>query len=264
MDLSPLFPQSTLLRFSYRRKVRFCAALFCCGSTIAGCSSLSSQTIAEHKIADDLPSALGPAQNYQVHIDGDAFALTRGRARRVTVKGIEVRVSPSLTLDTLDFIADDVSFDKAQKRLDHVGSVTFVGTIGERNLTEYLDASSPQRTYTVRLRQSDVQAILPLRYGPLHTSASVAGTLAPETFAGNMLDFTADSARLSILPVPAFLVNKELADINPVVDLSKAKVPISIQSTQVENGVLILRGTADLNALTVPGDASLQKTGTEK
>ena len=105
---------------------------------------------------------------------------------------------------------------------------------------------------------------MPLNYGPLHTSASVAGTLAPETSAGDMLDFTADSARLSILPVPAFLVNRTLAEINPVVDLSGLKVPISVQSTQIENGVLILRGTADLDALTVPRDASSQHTGTEK
>lgn len=215
---------------------------------LTGCSSLSPQTVAAHKIADALPQTLGPARHYDVQVDGDTLALTRGRARQVRIQGEDVQVAPGAVLDTLDLTAQDVSFDTQTRRLDHVGAVVFAGTMGQAHLSDYLARCRPDLTVT--LRQDDVEARLPVAAGPLHTTATVYGNLTPTAPGASTLDFAADRARLSFLPVPAFLVNRALDERNPVVDLSNLRIPVALQSADVENGALVLRGTADLDALT--------------
>ena len=88
--------------------------------------------------------------------------------------------------------------------------------------------------------------------GPLHTTATVYGNLTPTRPGAATLNFVADKARLSFVPVPAFLVNRALDAVNPIVDLSGLKVPVALQSVDVQNGALVLRGTANLDALTAP------------
>ncbi len=217
---------------------------------ITGCGSLSPQTVAAHKIADALPTVLGPAQHYDVQVEGDAAALTRGRARRVRVEGQQVQIAPDVTLDRLDFTAQDVSFDTKAKRLSHVGRVDFVGTLGQANLDSYLARSGAHPGLAVMLRQNDLQVDLPISAGPVHTHVVVTGTAVPTVPGGSAVSFIADRARLSILPVPVFLVNQALDRINPVVDLSRFKAPVALQSADVAQQTLTLRGTADLDSLT--------------
>jgi len=215
---------------------------------LTGCSSLSPQTVAAHKIADALPQMLGPARHYDVQVEGGTFALTRGRAHRVRIHGEDVQLGPAETLDALDFAAEDVSFDTQAKRLQSVGRAEFTGTLGQAHLDQYLAQNRPGLAVT--LRSGDVEARIPIVAGPLHTTATVIGSLIPTSPGASTLNFVADRARLSFLPVPVFLVNRALATLNPVVDLSHGKVPVALQSATVVNGLLILRGTADLNGLT--------------
>lgn len=193
---------------------------------------------------------LGPARHYDVQVEGDTFALTRGRARRVKVHGEDVHLAPAETLDTLDFAAEDVSFDMQARRLQHIGRAEFTGTIRQGHLDQYLAQNRPELVVT--LRSGDVEARLPIVAGPLRTTATVSGSLTPTAPGANTLNFVADRARLSFLPVPAFLVNRALEVVNPVVDLSQAKVPIALQSVDVVNEVVVLHGTADLDRLTPP------------
>lgn len=216
---------------------------------VTGCASLSPQRLAAHKIADALPGVIGPARHYEVQVSGDAMALTRGRARSIHVAGRDVQVAPDATLDTVDLVAQDVSFDTKSRRLDHVGHVDFVGTLGQEHLDAYLAASNTHPGLAVTLGRNDLQVRLPVDAGPIHTHVTVVGQAAPAD-GGSAVDFIADRAHLSILPVPVFLVNEALKRVNPVIDLSHFKVPLALQSTRVENHALVLRGTADLDALT--------------
>jgi hypothetical protein len=217
---------------------------------LTGCGSLSPQTVAARKIGDALPQVIGPARHYAVQVEGNSFALSRGRARRIHVTGQDVQITPTATLDTLDITAQDVSFDTKAKRLDHVGRAEFTGTLGQEHLNSYLAQSGIHPGLAVTLRQSDLEVRLPISAGPIHTSVTVYGQAAPSTQGGSTINFVADRARVSILPVPVFLVNQALDQINPVVDLSHFKMPIALQSAVVQNQTLILQGTADLNSLT--------------
>ena len=148
------------------------------------------QETAAHKIADALPSVLGPAAHYDVQVDGDPFALARGRARGVHIQGQDVQLSPTITLDTLNADAADVSFDTNTRRLSHVGATQFTATMDQAHLTAYLAQSKPLLPgLVVTLRPSDVEARVPVTFLGLHTTAALSGTFAPDAAEPSRLDF---------------------------------------------------------------------------
>ena len=221
-------------------------------SGLGGCES--AQTAAAHKIADALPRALGPAQQYRVQVSGDTFALAEGHAQRIQVEGDEVRVAPHATLDTLDVEARDVSFDPQTRRITSAASLTFTGTIGQSNLSHYVAATHPDLPgLSVQLGESEVIAELPITR--LHTTATVRGTLAPDAAAPDHLDFVADGASLGALPIPAMLVNAGLSLVNPLFDLSHISFPVAITQASVADHQIVLQGTASLPAHTENGQA---------
>ena len=213
---------------------------------LAGCQS--AQTTAAHKIADALPRSIGPAAHYDVQVEGDTLALTRGRARRIHVVGQEVQVAPDTTLDVLDIDAHDVSFDTDAKKINKVGRAAFRGTVGQQNLTQYLAHRRPLVAgLSVRLQAQDVLAEAPVSVAGLHTTAKISGSLAPDPAQPDHLNFVADAASLGRLPIPAGLVNYALNEINPVFDLSHVTVPITLERASVLNNQIVLQGTANLN-----------------
>lgn len=215
---------------------------------LAGCGvGQSAQTIVAHKIADALPQAIGPAAHYDVQVSGDTLGLARGRARGVSIHGWQVQMTPAVTLDALTLDARDIVFDARSRQVQSIGGATFAASLGQANLNRYLAQTRPDLQVT--LGQSELTATLPVSVGPLRTTVAVAGVLAPTSPGASTLDFITDRARLGILPVPAFAVNAALEAVNPVLDLSRVKVPIGVQSADVEAGLLTLRGTAQLDAL---------------
>lgn len=225
------------------------AAALLAGAFLWGCGHPVQETAA-HKIADALPSALGPAAHYDVQVDGNPFALARGRARGVHIQGQDVQVSPHLTLDTLNADAEDVSFDTETRRLSHVGVTRFTATIGQEHLTAYLAQSKPLLPgLVVTLRDSAVEARVPVAFLGLHTTAALAGTFVPNAADPSRLDFVTRGAQVGSVPLPAGLVNLAVDTLNPVISLTGLKAPLTITRSGVEHGRLMLQGTADLNGL---------------
>ena len=224
------------------------AALLICLAGL-GCGHPVQDTAA-HKIADALPSLLGPAAHYDVQVDGDPLALTRGRARTVHIQGQDVQVSPALTLDTLEITAEAVSLDTQARRLDHVGRTRFTATLTQAHLAAYLAQSKPRLPgLTVTLRAGDVEARVPIKAFGLHTVARLTGSLAPDGDDPRSLDFVTNGAHFGAVPLPTSLINLALEALNPVVKLPGLKAPLTITDASVKNSRLYLQGTADLNGL---------------
>ena len=211
------------------------------------------QETAAHKIADVLPSVLGPAAHYDVQVDGDPFALTRGRARAVHIQGQEVQLSPLLTLDTLNADATDVSFDTQTRRLSHVGTTAFTASLGQANLDHYLAQSKPLLPgLVVTLLPQAVEARVPVTLLGLHTIAALSGALRPDADNPSQLDFVTNGAQIGDIPLPPSLVNLAIASVNPVVDLSGLKAPLTVTDARVTDSHIILSGTAGLSGLIPP------------
>ncbi len=215
----------------------------------AGCAHPVQQTAA-HKIADALPSVIGPAAHYDVQVDGDPFALVRGRARGVHIQGQSVQLSPELTVDTLTADAEDVSFDRSTRKLTYVGQTRFAATLSQPHLSAYLAASKPLLPgLVVTLRPDDVVASVPVTFLGLHTMATLAGTVRPSLADPTRLDFVANGAQIGVVPLPAGLINLALDRLNPVITLTSLRVPLSVTQAQISDNRLVLGGTADLNGL---------------
>ena len=223
------------------------------GSTLAcGCGHPVQETAA-HKIADVLPSVIGPAAHYDVQVDGDPLALARGRARAVHIQGQEVQIAPSLTLDTLHADAKDVTFSLETRRLENIGSTSFTATLGQTNFAAYLARTKPLLPgLVVALGESDIQVRVPVVFLGMQTTAALSGTLNPSEAESGKLDFQTDSARLGTIPLPSALVNLALGQINPLVDLTHLRVPLNVSHAGVIQSRLTLDGAADLNGLVKP------------
>ncbi len=228
------------------------AAMLCAVAAFTGCGHPAQETAA-HKIADVLPSQLGPAAHYDVQVDGDPFALARGRAKAVHIQGQEVQLSPSLTLDTLNADVSEVSFDRDTRRLTHVGQAQFTATLDQEHFQAYLArAKSSYPDLTITLRSDDVQAQVPVTFLGLQTTASLTGTLAPDASDPNKLDFVANGGRVGIVPLPAILLNLALDELNPVISLSGLRVPLTLKNASVTDNQLTLTGLANLEGLIRP------------
>lgn len=216
---------------------------------LTGCAHPVQQTAA-HKIADALPSVIGPAAHYDVQVDGDPFALVRGRARGVHIQGQSVQLSPDLTVDTLTADAEDVSFDRSTRKLTYVGQTRFTATLSQPHLTTYLAASKPLLPgLAIILRSDDVQAAVPVTFLGLHTVAMLSGTVRPSQADPTRLDFVANGAQLGVVPLPTGLINLALDRLNPVITLDGLRVPLSVTQAEIKDSRLVLGGTADLNGL---------------
>ena len=225
---------------------------FAGASLMSGCGHPVQETAA-HKIADVLPSVLGPAAHYDVQVSGDPFALARGRARAVHIQGEDVQISPALTLDTLNANAEDVSFDTKTRRLSHVGGTTFTASLGQTNLDHYLSQSKPLLPgLVVTLLPETVAVRVPIKFMGLQTTAALAGSLRPNSDNPSSLDFVTSGAQIGFVPLPPSLVNLAIASVNPVVDLSDLKAPLTVTDGHVADSRIELSGTADLQGLIRP------------
>jgi len=219
---------------------------------LIGCGHPVQETAA-HKIADKLPSLLGPAAHYDVQVDGNPFALSRGRAKAVHLQGQEVQLSPSLTLDTLTADVEDVSFDPATRQLTHVGQAQFTATIDQEHFQTYFaQAKTRYPGLTIAFRSNDARAQVPVTFLGLQTTASLTGTLAPNADNPSKLDIIANGGQVGGVPIPAALLNLALDELNPVITLRGLRVPLTMTGAKVVNSRLTLQGSVDMTGLIHP------------
>jgi hypothetical protein len=90
----------------------------------------------------------------------------------------------------------------------------------------------------------------------MRTPFSVTGTLVRHPGNASQLDFSASRASLAHLRIPDSVVTTLVKTVNPVVDLSKMKYPVTISSEGVNNSIISVSGSVDPKSLlnTAPGD----------
>lgn len=233
-------------------RLKLVGTIAAAGVVLSSCGHPVQETAA-HKIADVLPSVLGPAARYDVQVDGDPFALTRGRARAIHIQGQDVQIAPAATLDTLNIDARDVSFDTQTRRLSNIGETTFSASLGQANLSRYLAQSKPLLPgLVITLLPDAVEARVPIDVLKLHTTAVLAGSFRPNANDPTRLDFVAQDAQVGGVSLPASLINLAVNELNPVLDLSGLKAPLAVTNAGVANSRLVLSGTARLDGLIRP------------
>lgn len=210
---------------------------------VAGCAGQIIRPKIEAGIEKALPGYIGPAREYKVKASGSSTAMINGEFSALHIIGWEVQAAKNLMISLLNVDMKTVKADPSTRKLRSVGSTTFEAAITEQAVNAYVNASRPQGN-EVRVDLEPGKLTVIARPTFLGIGAEVRVTGRPEIAGGSKVNVVADKASVSIVPVPAWVVNKLLELVNPVLDLNQMKFPVELTSVTTEKDTVHLAGTA--------------------
>lgn len=218
--------------------------------SLCGCERAINRA-AERRIRDALPTTLGPARAYRVHIANAPENTVAGHLNSVTVDGDDVQLSNGLLVDQLHLELSGVDVDTDHGRVRSIQSAHFSATIGQKTLDEIMAGEEPEgetlRKIHVLLADRNMVTLsaervvlglgVPFRLtGPLR----VAGPQRIEI----------DPNRLIVIgiPITGVVLKFVKQHFEHSVDLSALPFPIEVTEVRTTPGQLTLIGTANMSA----------------
>lgn len=209
---------------------------------LTGCAGGLVSSRVEKGIRNSLPEYIGPAKRYSVHTDGSEASMLSGKIGRIEIEGEEVQVDPNLVVRRLYVDMREVRCDVDTRALKTVGSTTIQALIAEDAVNRYIERTREDLNLTVALEPGKILVKFVPSVAGVGVPISVAGTVA---VAGtDKVNFVADSAALGRIPVPAYVVNKVLDRMNPVLDMSQMRFPVILKEIVLRKGAAEVKGSA--------------------
>jgi hypothetical protein len=186
-------------------------------------------------------------------VSGNQGTILGGRVPEVAVHGVNVQVSPQLTMSSLDIDAKNIRVDVLKKSLKSIDSLTFRGVLSQADLDRYLrltanDDQDRPKQLGIRLRQQDL--LFSFKYETLGVSVpvKVAGRMYVNPTTDNKIDLHPTSAAVAKISVPRKVLEYQMRSVNPVVDLGTMKFPVHLSNIRVDKQQLVFSGRADVPA----------------
>ena len=226
----------------------FLLAVLLAGS---GCSVTGT---VERGLEDKLREIIGPAERYDVRIDG--LRARSGRAERVLAVGERVRPEDAPVVERFELDLRGVTYDRREKRLERVDSARATAHITARDLVDFLETRDGVRAATLTLRAPD-EATLRIRpeFGgialPPGVAAEVRGRLEA---AGSRVNFVVSDVEAAGLDLGGAAARRLSGVINPLVDLADLDVELQVTSVRVAGEAIVLDATGDLSGLRLRRD----------
>jgi len=224
-------------------------SLVLAGVLASGCSPTR---IVEQRIAEALPRTVGPADAWDVTVQG---LRPRGAARVVAV-GTNVRPEPAPAqagrapaIERLDLVLTDVTSDG--RRLTGVGGTHATATLTTAALTEAIAADGALASPVVLLREPDGLAVRgrPAYDGFVLPIAEVAVEGRLVAGADGTVRLDVQRVRAAGLPLPDVVEREIEARVNPVADLRRTRARLRVMAVRVEGTRLVVEAEADPAAL---------------
>ncbi len=212
-----------------------------------GCIPSTGQV--EHGLERELQKLIGPADRYDVQIEG--LRARSGEAERVVAVGEGVRPEDAPVVDRFELDLHGVTYDRGEKRLERVDSARATARITALDLEAFLETKENVRDASITLREPDEATIRvrPELGGfalPRGLVAAVTGRLEAEDGRVHFVISDIEAAGLDL----GSAATRRLSDlINPLIDLSDMEVRLQVTSVRVENGAVLLDATGDLSGL---------------
>ncbi|MGB3543322.1 LmeA family phospholipid-binding protein [Rubrivirga sp.] len=219
--------------------------LFTLALLVSGCS-VSGRVASEIEAA--LPEAIGPADEYQVSVEG--VSVTSSTADRIEVVGLRVARENAPVIDRFEAVLEDVVFDRGEKEITGVGSASATAFVLTADLDTYLEGLDGISDATLTLSAPD-QMLLTMR-GELAdyeipVNIEIRGRFAAEA---GVVRLNVISARAGRINISGFKDRIE-REINPVLDLTDDDIALTVTDVRVEDGVLVLEAAGDLSGLQI-------------
>jgi hypothetical protein len=214
------------------------------GVGLVGCTPSG---VAEQTIKRALPETIGPADHYEVQIEG--LKARSGEADRVLIIGQRVRPQGTPTLDRLTIELRGVQYNRTARRLERLAGVEGTAQITAVDLADFLETQPNVQTATVSLRSPD-QAILSIQ--PAFSLISLDLSVGLTVDATGRLMGERDRIYFVVSEVRA--AGASLGDgaarllsqaINPLVDLSGLPIDVEVTAISVENNTVQIEVTGD-------------------
>lgn len=212
---------------------------------LTGCSTRIIRGHAESRITDRLEALIGPADRYQVKVSRTKDAeIVVGRVRRIEINGWHVHAGEQIELESVHLVLENLRYRAAPGEQVSVSGSELVIHLTETALNDYLRRQHPSSQPVVRLNNGTVTLKGTLRFLGVPTPIETEGRL--EIVGKRRIEFRADQVRLAIDPVPGIgreYIEKQL---NPLIDVTRLKLPLQLDSIHIRSGRIVVRGSAYL------------------
>jgi len=215
-----------------------------CAAFLSGCAEGLVHSECEKGIGKALPQYIGPAANYDVHVEGSSGEILNGFIKHIRIEGKEVQAQNDLLLNILTIDMDGVRYNKKHE-IKSIDNAVFNATVLEPAINHFIRSGEGKKyNMTSKLTDGKIEVRFVPKVLGVHVPVSITGR--PEIVNGNKINFVADKASLAKVPLPALVVNKILAKTNPIVDMSTMKIPVTLSSLTIKPGSLAVVGHTNL------------------
>ena len=208
-------------------------------------SGCSPTRLVEGRIAEVLPRAVGPADAWDVTVQG----LRPRGAERVLAVGTNVRPAGAPLVERLDLVLTDVTSDG--RRLTGVAAARATATLATSALTEAIAAQGTLASPVLVLSAPDRLAV---RGRPAYDGFTLP--IAEVAVEGRLVAGADGTVRLDVervraggLPLPDVVEREIEARVNPVADLRRTRARLRVTAVRVEGTRLVVEAEADPAAL---------------
>ncbi|HOM81178.1 MAG TPA: DUF2993 domain-containing protein [Armatimonadota bacterium] len=223
-----------------RRAFAGIAVVLLVAALAAGCGSDGSTARAMERL---LPRLMGPAQHYETRLSGTSGS----RVESARVLATRLQANEHLVLDRVRLELADLHFNRSRRELLSVGQADFSAVL----LQEDLNAQLHERSSLIRGLKLSItpegarlrgSADLPGVKLPVTPDFLLEGTLKIDGEGRLILD--ASKIRVVGVEVPEFAAKLLASQVNPLVDLSSARLPVYLRTVEPDHGELRLTGRA--------------------
>lgn|GEM_PF-5590941 len=200
----------------------------------------------EHKIREQLPQTLGPADRYEVHVSADLLGLVSGRMNRLTIHADSVFLKKRAEMQTMDVDMRGVRFSVWTSSFTGARSATIRATMQSDQLQRYL-----ARKYT---DITDITCRLEPGKFYLNAKPSLAGVDMPVESQGTLRISAPDSISVDLQKVtvlgitaPDFITRFITNRFNPVLQTSEFGLKARITGLSVEENKASIEADLDVN-----------------
>lgn len=218
-------------------------------TVLAGCSPAS---YVERGIERELPKYIGPADSYDVDIEG--LQLRSNQAERVFAVGERVRPEGSPVLDRLELELRGVQYNRDQGRLEQVESAGAVALIRPDDLAAFLANNRNVQDAAITLLPPD-QATIRVRpnigdfSAPPGVTVDITGQFAST---GSQVNFDVSSVRAAGISLGGSVAERLSREINPLADLSGLPVTLQVKDVRVDDNAVRIEVIGDPSSFQVP------------
>ncbi len=221
------------------------SALVGAGMTGLLLASCSPTNLVEQGIERELPKYVGPADSYDVKIEG--LRVGAGSAESVVAVGNRVRPEGAPVIERLALDLSEVVYDRKSERLSEVGGARLTAVIRTEDLADFLETNRNVNEAEIVLQSPD-QATIRVRpqlgdfVVPPGITVAVTGQLAGQ---GTQLIFNVTNVSAAGLDVSAIAARRLSDTINPLADLKNLPIQVEITSVMVAGETIGLEVVGD-------------------